>query len=80
MAADPTQWLTAAAIGSALYLPGALLVVHLAARDLPSLDTARAVVDGIDAAAERAAQKARLQLAALLLLLAWHLETKEVTR
>jgi hypothetical protein len=42
-AATSAEWLTAAATGSALYLPGALLILALDHK--PSLDPARAVVD-----------------------------------
>ncbi|MFJ9657578.1 hypothetical protein ACIRPR_06370 [Streptomyces griseoflavus] len=73
-AATVPQWLTAAAIGAGALLPFAAAVT-LADRDLPRVDVAPAV-----AAARRAAMRARLQLAAWLLVLAWHLEAGEGAR
>jgi hypothetical protein len=74
-AATAAEWLTAAAIG-ATTLPPLWLVAHFAGRDLPhvSLDPARAAAHRAHAAAEQAALKARVQLAAWLLVLACHLE------
>jgi hypothetical protein len=74
-AATATEWLTAAAIGTTT-LPPLWLVAHLAGRDLPhvSLDPARAVAHRAHDAAEQAAQRARVQLVAWLLVLACHLE------
>ena len=76
-AANAAEWLAAAGIGVTT-LPPLWLAAHLAGRDLPhvSLDPARAVVHRAHDAAEHAALKARLQLAAWLLLLSWHLDQR----
>ncbi|MFF7313381.1 hypothetical protein [Streptomyces sp. NPDC008137] len=82
-AATATEWLTAAAIG-ATTLPPLWLVAHLAGSDyqLPhvSLAPARAAAHRAHDAAEHAALKARVRMAAWLLVIAWHLETREATR
>jgi hypothetical protein len=72
-AATATDWLTAAAIGTPP-LPRLAAAAFAADHDwhLPHVDVAPAA-----AAAERAAQWARLHTLALQLLLAWHLEPKE---
>jgi hypothetical protein len=68
-AATPAEWLAAAAIGTGA-LPLLAAAAIAAERDvhLPHVDLAPAA-----AAAERAAQRARLRLAAWLVILAWHL-------
>lgn len=75
-AATATEWLTAAAIGTSSFLPIAAAVL-LADRDLhlPHVSLA-----GVENAAEQAALKVRLALAAWLLVLAWHLESGEASR
>ncbi|WP_442803444.1 hypothetical protein OG411_19145 [Streptomyces pseudogriseolus] len=73
-AASVPEWLAAGAIGAVALLPFAAAVA-LADRDLPRVDVAPAV-----AAVDRAAERARVQLAAWLLLLAWHLETRKGDR
>lgn len=80
-AATAAEWLTAAAIGTGSFLPIAA-AVHFAGHDLPhvSLDPARAAAHRAHDAAEQTALKARLRLAAWLLVLACHLETKEAAR
>jgi hypothetical protein len=74
-AATAAEWLTAAAIGTGAFLPGALVILGLD-HQLPrvSLAPARAVAHRAHDAAEHAALKARVQLAAWLLVLACHLE------
>jgi hypothetical protein len=74
-AATAAEWLTAAAIGTTT-LPPLWLAAHLAGRDLPhvSLDPARNAAHRAHDAAEQAAQRARVQLVAWLLVLACHLE------
>lgn len=83
-AATATEWLTAAAIGTGAFAPGALLVVLTAGSDykLPhvSLDPARAAAHRAHDAAEQTAQRARLQLVAWLLVLACHMEPEEGAR
>ncbi len=77
-AATIPEWLTAAAVGTAAFVPGALLILgldHDLRPRLPRVDVAPAV-----AAADQAAQRVRLQLAAWLLALAWHLESGEAAR
>jgi hypothetical protein len=80
-AATATEWLTAAAIGTGAFLPIAA-ATFAAGRDLPhvSLDPARHAAHRVHDAAEQAALKARLRMAAWLLAIAWHLEAKGVTR
>ncbi|MGA5208979.1 hypothetical protein ACPCSB_04635 [Streptomyces pseudogriseolus] len=75
-AASLPQWLAAGAVGAGT-LPLLAAAAVAANRDLhlPHVDVAPAV-----AAADRAAQRARVQLAAWLLLLAWHLETRKGAR
>ncbi|MFE7232522.1 hypothetical protein ACFVAF_18050 [Streptomyces sp. NPDC057596] len=71
-AATAAEWLTAAAIGTGAFVPGALLILsldHDLTPRLPHVD-----LEPARAAAERAAQRARVRLAAWLLVLAWHLE------
>jgi hypothetical protein len=72
-AASLPEWLAAGAVG-ATTLPLLAAAAFAADHDwhLPHVDVAPAA-----AAAERAAQWARLHTVALLLLLAWHLEPKE---
>ncbi|NEE06906.1 hypothetical protein G3M58_10660 [Streptomyces sp. SID7499] len=83
-AATAAEWLTAAALGAGAYVPLAALVVANAGRDfhMPhvSLDPARTAAHRAHDAAEHAALKARLQLAAWLLALSCHLEMKEGAR
>lgn len=84
-AATATEWLTAAAIGTAGFVPGALLILGLDHDLRPrmphlSLDQARTAAHRAHDATEQAALKARLQLAAWLLVIAWHLESKGATR
>ncbi|WP_439947260.1 hypothetical protein [Streptomyces sp. BBFR109] len=78
-AATATEWLTAAGLATAAFIPGALLILsldHDLRPRLPHID-----LEPARETAARAAQWARLQTAALLLLLAWHLEQpKGVTR
>ena len=75
-AATVPEWITAAAIGTST-LPLLAAAVVAADRDwqLPHVSLAPAV-----ASAEQAVQAARLQAAALLLVLAWHLGPKETAR
>jgi len=75
-AATTPERLTAFAIGAGT-LPLLAAVAFAANRDLhlPHVDTTPAVT-----AAEQAIQKARLQLAAWLLLASWHLQIGEATR
>ncbi|MFF5801632.1 hypothetical protein [Streptomyces albogriseolus] len=75
-AASLPEWLLAGAAGVGT-LPLLGLAAYAANRDLhlPHLP-----VDAIESAAEQAAQRVRLQLAAWLLVLAWHLESGEATR
>jgi len=74
-AATAAEWLTAAAIGTGSFLLIAV-AVHFAGHDLPhvSLAPARAAAHRAHDATEQAAQRARLQLAAWLLNLAWRLD------
>ncbi|MEV5168245.1 hypothetical protein AB0K66_26975 [Streptomyces werraensis] len=77
-AASLPEWLAAGAVGTVLFVPGALLILgldHDLSPRLPHVDVASAV-----AAADRAVQRVRLQLAAWLLVLAWHLESGEAAR
>jgi hypothetical protein len=80
-AATAAEWLTAAGIG-ATTLPPLWLVAHFAGHDLPhvSLGPARTAAHRAHDAAEHAALRARLQLAAWLLALSCHLEMKEGAR
>lgn len=75
-AATATEWLTAAAIGTST-LPLLAAAAAAAGSDwqLPHLSLAPAVET-----AEQAVQAAGLRAAAWLLVLAWHLETREATR
>jgi hypothetical protein len=75
-AATAPEWLTAAAIGTST-LPLLAATAYAANRDLhlPHVGMAPAV-----AAAGQAIQRARIQLAAWLLLLSWHLQLEEATR
>ena len=70
-AATPTEWITAAAIGTST-LPLLALAAHCADRDLPhpSLNT-------VHETAAAASEWTRMQLAAWLLLIAWHIGPKE---
>lgn len=75
-AASPTDWLTAAAVGTTT-LPLLAAAAVAADRDwhLPHVSLAPAA-----ATAEQAVQAACLQAAAWLLVLAWHLGPKETAR
>ncbi|MEV5659835.1 hypothetical protein [Streptomyces flaveolus] len=76
--ATSAEWLGAFALGTGAYVPGALLILgldHDFRVRLPHVNVEPALV-----AAEQAAHRARLQLAGLLLLLAWHLNLGEATR
>ncbi|MFD8251944.1 hypothetical protein [Streptomyces werraensis] len=75
-AASLPEWLAAGAVGAGT-LPLLAAAAVAANRDwhLPHLP-----VDAIESAAEQAAQRVRLQLAAWLLVLAWHLESGEAAR
>lgn len=77
-AASLPEWLAAGAIGTAAFVPGALLILgldHNLSPRLPRVDVAPAM-----AAADQAARRVRLRLAAWLLALAWHLEAGEAAR
>ena len=73
-AATGTEWALAALLGVSAYAP-IVIAVRFADRDLPhvSLDPARAVAHRAQDVAEQAAQRARLQLLAWLMVLACHL-------
>lgn len=75
-AASLPEWLAAGAVGVGT-LPFLAAAAYAANHDLhlPHLP-----VDAIESAADRAAQRVRMQLAAWLLVLAWHLESGEAAR
>lgn len=77
-AATTAEWIGAFALGTAAFIPGALLILSLDHDLRPRMP--HVSVEPALHAADRAAQWARLQLAALLLVAAWHLETTEATR
>ncbi|MGW5130395.1 hypothetical protein [Streptomyces sp. NPDC004135] len=74
-AASGADWAVALVLGVSAYAP-IVIATHFADRDLPRvpLAPARAVVDRAHDAAEQTAQRARLRMAAWLLVLAYHLE------
>ncbi|MCI4143018.1 hypothetical protein [Streptomyces sp. MMS20-AI2-20] len=75
-AASLPEWLAAGAVGAGtLPLLAAAAVAANHDWHLPHLP-----LDAVESAAEQAAQRVRLQLAAWLLVLAWHLESGEAAR
>lgn len=71
-AATASEWFTAAAIGSAGFVPGALLILSLDHDLRPRLP--RINVAPVGAAVVDASQWLRVHLAALLRLIAFHME------
>lgn len=75
-AATATEWLACAGVGTAAFVPGALLILALDHDlHLPHVD-----VQAVSAAVERARQATARQVAAWLVALAWHITPTEATR